>query len=346
MNPFRRLPAGRLSRRPRRPARLGADEPKVTTENDVVYTKAGGTELKLDLARAAEGDGPFPVVLVIHGGGWRGGNKSDTRPALAEFARRGYVAVSPQYRFCPKETFPAQVHDVKAAVRWVKAHAKEYKVDPEHVGAVGFSAGGAPRADARPDRPLRRPRRRRARGRAPTRRIQAVVNYFGPTDLAANDIPDPSPAPWSDFLGGTAEEKPEAAAQGVAPDVRLEGRRPRPHLPGDQGPARPLHPGHQARRRHDRRRRPRPRRAPPRRRPRLGGRRVEARPWPRRSPSSTRPSSRTVIDDARTGQAGLTSRCGGRGPARPRRLCRARGASRHGCVAAGEGHKCRGFSRP
>ncbi|MCA1686305.1 MAG: alpha/beta hydrolase, partial [Planctomycetia bacterium] len=122
----------------------GADEPapKVTVGNDVVYTKAGGADLKLDLARPTEGDGPFPVVFVIHGGAWRGGNKESNRPALTEFARRGYVAVSPQYRFCPKETFPAQVHDVKAAVRWVKAHAREYKADPGHVGAVGFSAGG------------------------------------------------------------------------------------------------------------------------------------------------------------------------------------------------------------
>ena len=60
--------------------------------------------------------------------------------------RKGYVAISPQYRFCPKETFPAQVEDVKAAVRWVKSHAKEYNIDPERLGAVGFSAGGISRS--------------------------------------------------------------------------------------------------------------------------------------------------------------------------------------------------------
>src|SRR5207244_770671 len=110
--------------------------------DDVVYTKAGGTELKLDVARPAEGEGPFPVVVAIHGGAWRGGDKAGLRPALAEFARHGYVAVSPQYRFCPKETFPAQVHDVKAAVRWVKTNAKKYRIDPKRIGAMGFSAGG------------------------------------------------------------------------------------------------------------------------------------------------------------------------------------------------------------
>ena len=97
------------------------------------------------MARPAEGDGPFPVVFVIHGGGWRGGSKDGNRPALVEFAKRGYVAVSPQYRFCPKETFPAQVHDVKAAVRWVKAHAKEYKADPSTSARSGSRRAGTSR---------------------------------------------------------------------------------------------------------------------------------------------------------------------------------------------------------
>ena len=120
----------------------GAEPPKTTTEQDIVYTKAGSVELKLDMARPAEGDGPFPAVLVIHGGAWRQGNKADVRQILPQFAKRGYVAISPQYRFCPKDTFPAQVHDVKAAVRWLKTNAKKYKVDPERIGAIGFSAGG------------------------------------------------------------------------------------------------------------------------------------------------------------------------------------------------------------
>jgi acetyl esterase/lipase len=184
----------------------------VTVDNDVVYTKVGTTELKLDLARPAEGDGPFPAVLVIHGGGWTAGNKASNRPALAEFARRGYVAISPQYRFCPKDQFPAQVHDVKAAVRWLRVHKGEYKVDTDHIGAVGFSAGGhlslmlgvtgpsdGLEGDVSPD--------------APSSRVQAVVNYFGPTDFAANDLPAATLPIVKDFLGGTAAEKPEVAAK-------------------------------------------------------------------------------------------------------------------------------------
>ncbi len=192
----------------------GADQPaaKVTIENDIVYTRAGGSDLKLDLARPSEGDGPFPVVLVIHGGGWRGGSKDGNRPALAEFAKRGYVAVSPQYRFCPKDTFPAQVHDVKAAVRWVKAHAGQYKADPGHVGAVGFSAGGhlsMMLGVTGPSDGLEG----ETGGGGPDSSIQAVVNYFGPTDMAASDIPEATRPLIKDFLGGTPREKAKEAAE-------------------------------------------------------------------------------------------------------------------------------------
>ena len=188
------------------------EAPKVATANDLVYTKAGDSELKLDLARPAGGEGPFPAVLVIHGGGWRGGNKAQNRGALAEFARRGYVAISPQYRFAPKDTFPAQVHDVKAAVRWLRAHKDEYKVDPDRIGAVGFSAGGhlsmmlgvtGPEDGLEGDVP----------SDAPSSKVQAVVNYFGPTDFKATDLPDVTKPIVKDFLGGTPEEKPEAAAK-------------------------------------------------------------------------------------------------------------------------------------
>jgi acetyl esterase/lipase len=190
----------------------GNEEPAATTEEDIVYTKAGTTELKLDLVRPRDGEGLFPAVLVIHGGAWRQGNKADVRPMLAEFVRHGYVAVAPQYRFCPKDAFPSQVHDVKAAVRWIKSNAKKYRIDPERIGAIGFSAGGhlammlgltGPSDGLEGD----------VSAGAPDSRIKAVVNYFGPTDLAAKDIPDIC-KPWvKDFLGGTPEEKPEAAAK-------------------------------------------------------------------------------------------------------------------------------------
>jgi acetyl esterase/lipase len=194
-------------------AARAADEPaKAAALNDIVYTKAGGAELKLDVARPAAKEGMFPCVVVIHGGAWRAGSKNDMRGIAGEFAKRGYVAVAPQYRFCPKEAFPAQVHDVKAAVRWIKTNAQTYQVDPDRIGAVGFSAGGhlslmlglTSAKDGLEGE---------ASAGAPDSRVKAVVNYFGPTDLTANDFSAVSKGLIKDFLGGTAEEKPEAAAK-------------------------------------------------------------------------------------------------------------------------------------
>ena len=131
---------------------------------------------------------------------------------MGEFPKHGYVAISPQYRFCPKSAFPAQIHDVKAAVRFIKANAKKYHVDPDRIGAIGFSAGGhlalmlgvtGSNANLEGDAPAG----------APDSRVKAVVNYFGPTDLAARDIPAISKPLVKDFLGGTPEDKPLEAAQ-------------------------------------------------------------------------------------------------------------------------------------
>jgi acetyl esterase/lipase len=186
--------------------------PKLTIDQDLAYSKLGSRELKLDIARPAEGDGPFPAVLVIHGGAWRQGNKSDVRPILPQFVEHGYVAVSPEYRFCPQNAFPAQIHDVKAAVRWLKVNAKKYRIDPDRIGAMGFSAGGhlslmlgltSPNDGLEGD----------VSAGAPDSRVTAVVNYFGPTDLAANDIPDVC-KPWvKDFLGGSPQDRPDTAAK-------------------------------------------------------------------------------------------------------------------------------------
>ncbi len=153
----------------------------------------------------------YPGLVVIHGGGWRAGDKSHMRPILAQAARMGYVAISPQYRFAPDSPHPAQIHDVKAAVRWLKSHAKEYHLDPNRIGAMGFSAGGhlslmlgvtdkddGLEGDASED--------------APDTRIQAVVNYFGPADLST-EFPDVVKPMIKDLLGGTPEEKPEETKQ-------------------------------------------------------------------------------------------------------------------------------------
>jgi acetyl esterase/lipase len=194
-----------------RPA--GADEPaQAKVERDIVYTKVGTAELKLDIDEPAGGTEPRPAVIVLHGGAWRQGSKSDVHSIMPEFVRRGYVAVAPQYRLCPKDAFPAQVHDVKAAVRWIKSNSRKYRVDPDRIGAIGFSAGGHLALMLGLTSPNDGLEGVVSAG-APDSRVKAVVNYFGPTDLAAKDIPEIC-KPWvKDFLGGSPEEKPEAAAK-------------------------------------------------------------------------------------------------------------------------------------
>ena len=189
-----------------------AEDAKILTANDIVYTKAGPVELRLDVAYPAEGTGPFPGVVVLYGGAWRVGNKWGNRTLLAQFARRGYVAVAPQYRHCPKDVFPAQVHDVKAAVRWLRAHSTEYRLDPDHIGAMGFSAGGhlslmlgvtGPDDGLEGDAPPG----------SPSSKVQAVVNYFGPSDLTATDVPEVSVGLVRDFLGARNTDRPDLAAK-------------------------------------------------------------------------------------------------------------------------------------
>jgi acetyl esterase/lipase len=189
-----------------------ADDPKIATTNDIVYSKVDSTELRLDIAYPLEGPGPHPAVVVLYGGAWRTGNKWGNRLTLAQFARRGYVAISPQYRHCPKYIFPAQVYDVKAAVRWLRSHAAEYNVDVEHVGAMGFSAGGhlslmlgvtGSDDGLEGDVPAG----------SPSSKVQAVVNYFGPSDLTATDVPDIAVSLVKDFLGARHTDRPDLAAR-------------------------------------------------------------------------------------------------------------------------------------
>ena len=102
---------------------------EVRTETDVVFGKGGDRELKLDLAMPKEGDGPFPAVVCVHGGGWVGGDRKQMAATVQVLARRGFVAVTPDYRTAPAHRFPAQLEDCKAAVRWLRANAAKYKVN-------------------------------------------------------------------------------------------------------------------------------------------------------------------------------------------------------------------------
>ncbi len=116
---------------------------------DLEYGQAGGEKLLLDVSVPA-GDGPFPVAILIHGGGWSRGDKhsvpagdsADIMPWFAPLTAGKFTWFSINYRLAPKHRWPACLEDVQTAIRWVKAHAAEYKGDPARIALFGHSAGG------------------------------------------------------------------------------------------------------------------------------------------------------------------------------------------------------------
>jgi acetyl esterase/lipase len=113
----------------------------VDVRHDVEYGTANGKRLLLDVY-VPRGEGLRPAIVMIHGGGWRVGDKASWEPEAQRLAARGWVAFSVNYRLDEPAVFPAEVDDVQTAVRWVRANASEYAVDPARIAALGDSAGG------------------------------------------------------------------------------------------------------------------------------------------------------------------------------------------------------------
>jgi acetyl esterase/lipase len=122
------------------PVRAGDDQ--ALRRHEVEYGQAGGEKLLLDV-RPPEGDGPFPIAIHVHGGGWTGGDKADPAdaPMIELFTKAGFVVFSINYRLAPQHRWPACIDDVQAAIRWVKANATRYRGDPERIVLSGYSAG-------------------------------------------------------------------------------------------------------------------------------------------------------------------------------------------------------------
>ena len=122
---------------------VGAGTDSPTMHSNVEYGLAAGEKLLLDVC-VPDGDGPFPVAIYVHGGGWMGGDKAnpDDAPVLELLSKAGFTWFSINYRLAPKHRWPACLNDVQTAVRWVKANAALYKGDPLRVALIGYSAGG------------------------------------------------------------------------------------------------------------------------------------------------------------------------------------------------------------
>jgi acetyl esterase/lipase len=115
--------------------------PGVVEKLDIEYGKGGDKSLLLDLYLPEKAEGPRPALLLFYGGGWRGGQKDQLRSYAQHYAQNGYVVATPQYRLKEEGQWPKSVQDAKCAVRWMRAHAQEYNVDPNRIGVQGNSAG-------------------------------------------------------------------------------------------------------------------------------------------------------------------------------------------------------------
>jgi len=113
----------------------------VAVGQDLVYASPNGLDLRLDLYRpAAKAPDPLPVVIWVHGGGWKNGSRHKCKAAA--LVTRGFAIASIDYRLTDQAQWPAQLNDCRDAVRWIRDHAHEYGLAPERIGAWGSSAGG------------------------------------------------------------------------------------------------------------------------------------------------------------------------------------------------------------
>src|SRR6185437_15270164 len=124
--------------------RLVPDSPvaSVAEQRRLVYARIGSRELHLDAFLPSAMAGRTPAILIVHGGGWRSGDRSQHIPLAQHLAARGIACFTVEYRLSTEAFFPAAVYDLKAAVRWLHANATRFSTDPAHISVLGFSAGG------------------------------------------------------------------------------------------------------------------------------------------------------------------------------------------------------------
>ncbi len=196
---------------------------------DIEYGNADGTSLLLDLYLPRQRDGKIPGLIFIHGGGWSGGSRKDYRYYAVRFPQLGYAVASVSYRLVSEAVFPAAVHDVKCAVRWMRANAEKYGIDPDAIAAIGGSAGGhlsmmlgySPHV----------PELEGNGGHADySSAVQAVINLYGPVDLTLPEHHD-NPTLLAFFGGKRYTEVPE--------QYRLAS--PMTHLTEDAPPTLTIH---------------------------------------------------------------------------------------------------------
>ncbi len=180
----------------------------------IEYGRVGEHALKLDLYRPAAATGRVPGVILIHGGGWKGGNRAIYRFYCVALAEKGYAAATMSYRFSTVAPFPAALQDTKCAVRWMRANAAKYGIDPDRIAVAGGSAGGhlAMMVGYTPGVP-----ELEGDGGNPgvSSRVQAVIDLYGPTDLTTEFARRQGVV--VQFMGGKPYEEAEALYKQASP---------------------------------------------------------------------------------------------------------------------------------
>jgi acetyl esterase/lipase len=205
----------------------------ITVVRDIPYREGPGKRWRLDLAMKKDPHGkPRPAIVVIHGGGWLEGDRSSFASRkhgvpgnIEDFAELGFVAVTINYRLSGEAPFPAALEDCKCAVRWLRAHAGEYNLDPKHVGAYGNSAGGhlalllglvGKDAGLEAEGPHREH----------SGAVQAVVSDSGPLDLLEQYRHGALRRAVAQFLGGPPEGRQADLYKSASPAHQIT-----PHAP-------------------------------------------------------------------------------------------------------------------
>ena len=182
---------------------------RLDAKRDVTYARYGDRSLEMDIYRPKGAWGELPAIVCIHGGGWAKGSRVNHAKVAQALAARGYVAATISYRLSGEAPFPAQIHDCKAAVRYLRANAGEYGIDPDRIGAIGHSAGGhltALLAATGNSKDLEGNGGNAAFSSA----IQAAVPMGAQTDFMSERTREISKTKtiWQQFLGGSHAEQP------------------------------------------------------------------------------------------------------------------------------------------
>ena len=159
---------------------------QVTIDKNVIYRTVNGRQLQLEVVRPIQpASDRLPAVLYIHGGSWHHGNYCQGLPLLKPLVATGkYIAFSVEYRFAQHKPFPAQIHDCKAAVRFIRANAEKFGVDPNRIGVFGHSAGGHLAALLGTSSGVKE-LEGKGENLDQSSEVQCVINNYGPGDIVA-----------------------------------------------------------------------------------------------------------------------------------------------------------------